>query len=62
MRAFVAYESLWSGNYIDTLVPDQSELYQWMSGLKGLPMPVEGANATNNAVVLQWIEQGALNN
>jgi hypothetical protein len=62
LRSFAAYESLWNGNYIDTLLPSQSQLYQWMSGAKGLPMPIEGANATYNAVVLQWIEQGALNN
>ena len=62
LRASVAYDELWEGVYIDTLLPDQSELYQWMSGLRGLPMPVEGTNATYNATVLQWIEQGALNN
>lgn len=62
LRSFSAYESLWGGNYIDTILPSQSQLYQWMSGTKGLPMPVEGSNATYNAAVLQWIEQGALNN
>jgi len=57
-----AYVSLWDGGYIDTIMPEASELYLWMSGLNGLPMPVEGVNATYNATVLQWIIQGAQEN
>jgi hypothetical protein len=62
LREAVAYESLFSGTLIDTLQPDHSELYLWMSGQRGLPMPIEGVNAGYVATVLQWIEQGALNN
>lgn len=62
LRAEVAYESLFSGSLIDTLQPENSELYLWMSGAKGLPMPVQGVNAGYVATVLQWIEQGALSN
>lgn len=62
LREAVAYESLFGGSLIDTLHPDQSELYLWMSGQRGLPMPVEGVNASYVATVLQWIDQGALNN
>lgn len=61
LRSAAAYESLQTGGYLNTEVPDQSELYLWMSETNG-PMPPLGANATNNATVLQWIEQGANNN
>lgn len=57
----VAYDALWTGGYINIEIPAQSELYLWMTEVKG-PMPPLGANATNNALVLQWITQGALNN
>jgi len=62
LQPSVAYESLWGGNYIDTILPEQSDLYKWMAGQKGLPMPIEGVNALYVSKVLQWIEQGALNN
>jgi hypothetical protein len=62
LRPAQAYESLWSGSYIDTLAPENSELYLWMTGARGLTMPLEGSNAGYNAKVLQWITQGAPNN
>ncbi len=62
LRASVAYESLWSGGLIDTMTVENSGLYLWMNGLKGLPMPIEGVNSGYVATVLQWIEQGAKNN
>ncbi len=62
LRPSVAYESLWSGSYIDTMIPENSELYLWMTGARGLPMPLEGVNATYASTVLQWIEQGAIDN
>lgn len=62
LRAEVAYESLFNEGLIDTLQPANSELYLWMSGAKGLPMPIEGVNAGYAATVLQWINQGALSN
>lgn len=57
-----AYNALKSGNYIDTNTPANSELYQWMAGLRNTPMPLTGPNASNNALVLGWIQQGADNN
>jgi len=57
-----AYRSLIDGNYINLSYPEQSELYLWMTGNKKLPMPVSGPNPTNNAYVLEWIKQGAINN
>jgi len=61
LRSSVAYDALWMGGYINTDSPDQSNLYLWMTEAFG-PMPPQGSNATNNANVLQWITQGALNN
>ena len=57
-----AYNALWEGNYIDTMTPENSLLYRWMLGDEGLPMPLEGPNATYNAAILLWIEEGAQNN
>lgn len=57
-----AYNALISGNYIDLDAPENSELYQWMAGNRGLSMPISGPNAIYNATVLQWIKQGAKNN
>lgn len=57
-----AYNALISGNYINTDVPEDSELYQWMAGNRDLSMPISGPNATYNVTVLQWIKQGAKNN
>ncbi len=61
LRSSVAYDALWMGGYINTETPEQSNLYLWMTDAFG-PMPPQGGNATNNANVLQWIKQGALNN
>lgn len=57
-----AYNSLNSGNYINVASPEDSELYRWMRGQRGLPMPLSGPDANYNATVLAWIKQGALNN
>ena len=62
LRPANAYDALWTGGYINTEVPEQSELYLWMIGAQGLPMPPTGAVEVDNATVLQWIEQGAKNN
>ena len=60
LRSSVAYDNLVTGGYVNIEVPEQSLLYLWMSEVNG-PMPPLGANATDNALVLQWIEQGAIN-
>lgn len=57
-----AYLSLTSGNYINKANPENSELYQWMTGKRSTPMPLSGPNKDYNALVLTWIKQGALNN
>ena len=57
-----AYTSLSNGGYINNSDPQTSELYLWMTGKKGTPMPVSGVNKDFNALVLAWIKQGAQNN
>jgi hypothetical protein len=56
-----AYKSL-SGGYINTNDAQASELYQWMIGKRGVPMPTNGTNKEYNSLVLAWIKQGAQNN
>ena len=62
LSAVNAYTSLSNGGYITNSDPKTSELYLWMTGKKGTPMPVSGVNKDYNALVLAWIKQGALNN
>jgi hypothetical protein len=57
-----AYNALTEGNYVNTTDPKNSELYLWMTGKKGTPMPLSGPNKEFNALVLAWIKQGASNN
>jgi len=57
-----AYSSLSGSGYINTTEPVNSELYLWMTGKKGVPMPVSGINKDYNALILAWIKQGAQNN
>jgi len=57
-----AYNSLQNGGYLNTSAPESSELYLWMTGKKGTPMPVSGINKEYNSLVLAWIKQGAQNN
>jgi hypothetical protein len=62
LSAVNAYISLSNGGYINSSDPQTSELYLWMTGKKGTPMPVDGVNKDFNALVLAWIKQGAQNN
>jgi hypothetical protein len=57
-----AYTALTGGNYVNTSNPQNSELYQWMTGKRAAPMPLSGPNKDYNALVLAWIKQGAQNN
>lgn len=62
LSAANAYNSLIGGGYINTDNALASELYMWMTGKRGTPMPVSGVNKDYNALVLAWIKQGAQNN
>ncbi len=62
LSAANAFISLTNGGFINTSDPLTSELYLWMSGKKGTPMPVSGINKDYNALILAWLKQGANNN
>jgi len=62
LSATNAYNSLMGGGYINIDNVPASELYLWMTGKRGTPMPVSGVNKDYNALVLAWIKQGAQNN
>lgn len=57
-----AYNSLSNGGYINLSEPKSSELYLWLSGKKGMPMPTSGVNKDYYSLVLAWIKLGAENN
>ena len=57
-----AYNSLITGNYVNTGDPKSSTVYLWITGKKSTPMPVGGINKDYNALILAWIKQGAQNN
>jgi hypothetical protein len=58
------YNSLINGNYVDIGTPENSQVYQWLTGKKAVAMPVGAANNPSNInqLVLAWIKQGAKNN
>lgn len=62
LTAANAYNELAVKNLINKGNPEASELYQWMVGNRSLPMPISGSNPEYNALVLAWIQQGALDN
>ena len=62
LSASNAFTSLTNGNLLNTSNPQNSELYLWMTGKKGTPMPVSGINKDYNSLILAWIKQGAQNN
>lgn len=57
-----AFTSLTNKGLLNITEPTKSELYLWMAGKKGTPMPTSGVNKDYNALVLAWIKQGAKNN
>lgn len=62
LSAAQAITALTNGNYIDLAVPENSEIYAWLTGKRGAVMPLSGSDPEINAFVLAWIEQGAQNN
>jgi len=57
-----ALNSLTAGNYFSKSAPENSIIYQKMTGKRGTPMPVSGVNKEYAALILAWIKQGANNN
>lgn len=62
LTAANAYDDLLQGGYIDTDLPADSELMQWLLGNRSRPMPVSGPDNDLNTKVLTWITQGAKDN
>jgi hypothetical protein len=63
LTAAISYKSLSAGGYLKAGDPDNSTLYQWLSGKKSPVMPLgSGPNQEINAKVYAWIKQGAKNN
>lgn len=59
-----AYVSLKDGNYINTGIPENSEVYLWLTGKRatGMPMGAPKDPSSINELVLAWIKQGAKKN
>lgn len=59
-----AYNSIINGNYIDLSTPENSLIYQWLTGKKSPAMPAGSTNNPSNInqFVLAWIKQGGQNN
>lgn len=57
-----AYNALSNGGYIDVATPRNSKIYGFVSGRLTPVMPVSGADPEIAAIILAWIQQGALNN
>ena len=58
LRSGSSFNALTSGNYIDTNAPENSTLYQLLNNLGSSH---EGrANPTERALILKWIEEGAI--
>ncbi len=59
-----SYNSLNNGNYLNTSIPENSEVYLWLTGKRATTMPPNGpVNPSNlNQLILAWVKQGAINN
>ena len=62
LTAGKAYTALKNGNYLNVGSPEESELYQWLTGRRSSPMPLSGPDPNINSKVLAWIKAGALDN
>ncbi|MDE3212684.1 MAG: hypothetical protein KGM98_05570 [Bacteroidota bacterium] len=59
MEASVAYTNLINGGYVNTVVPNQSIIYQ---ELNGGPMEANIPSTADVNLIYYWIENGAPNN
>ena len=66
LTAANAYDALWAGGYIDTVIQENSGLYKWLVGEERILMPPPPADpwspSLTDSLVLKWIQQGALDN
>jgi hypothetical protein len=61
LSAATSYSSLIDGGYIDTTTPENSVIYVKLT-TEQHPSPSGTFTAAQLALLLQWIQQGALNN
>lgn len=57
-----AFNSLTNGGYVDLNNPENSLVYEFVSGKRTPVMPVSGVDPTIAATILAWLKQGAQNN
>lgn len=57
-----AFNSLTNGGYVDLSNPENSLVYEFVSGKRTPVMPVSGVDPTIAATILAWLKQGAQNN
>ncbi len=62
LSAARAYDSLLQEDLINFEDPENSELYDWLTGKRAPAMPLGGPDPEINAVILTWLVQGAQNN
>ena len=58
LETAVSYNSLVNGGYVNTLIPNQSDLYIMING----EMQVHIPSAADRQKVYDWIRTGAINN
>lgn len=58
METGVSYNSLVNGGYVNTLIPNQSDLYIMINGNMEEHIP----NAADRQKIYDWIRTGAINN
>ena len=64
LTAADSYDALVNGNFVNTVTPDNSLVYLWLTGKEAITMPDGAANNPSNinALMLAWVTQGAKNN
>ena len=62
LEATLSYESLIGGNYVDTLAPESSKLYQRLTASSNFMPPSSKLPSEEIQKILIWIKQGAINN
>ncbi|MGZ3944156.1 MAG: hypothetical protein ACXVJB_04395, partial [Mucilaginibacter sp.] len=58
LETAVSYNSLVNGGFVNTLIPNQSDLYIMINGNMQVHIP----NAADRQKVYDWIRTGAINN
>lgn len=66
LQTAVSYNELlflgFSASYVDTINPEQSNIYRHLTGALSIMPPSGALSLTDQELILLWIDQGALNN